>query len=309
MPHGGEATVWVPKSKLSMEELEIEGRGPAALAPGLYLVATPIGSARDVTLRALDILGGADLLAAEDTRQARKLLDIHGVRRESRTILPYHDHNGAQMRPRLLAAIAEGRSVALVSDAGTPLVADPGWRLAAEAIAAGLPVTAAPGASALLAALSVAGLPTDRFLFAGFLPPKQAARRRALGELAAVPATLVFYESPRRLAEALADMAAALGDRPAAVCRELTKRFEEVRRDGLAALAAAYEAGPEPRGEIVVVVGPPLAAELDPEALDAALAAALEGGSVRDAAAEVADRLGLPRRQVYARALELARDR
>lgn len=309
MPHGGEATVWVPKSKLSMEELEIEGRGPAALAPGLYLVATPIGSARDVTLRALDILGSADLLAAEDTRQARKLLDIHGVRRESRTILPYHDHNGAQMRPRLLAAIAEGRSVALVSDAGTPLVADPGWRLAAEAIAAGLPVTAAPGASALLAALSVAGLPTDRFLFAGFLPPKQAARRRALGELAAVPATLVFYESPRRLAEALADMAAALGDRPAAVCRELTKRFEEVRRDGLAALAAAYEAGPEPRGEIVVVVGPPLAAELDPEALDAALAAALEGGSVRDAAAEVADRLGLPRRQVYARALELARDR
>lgn len=287
-------------------DAEESAAAAGGLAPGLYLVATPIGSARDVTLRALDILATADLLAAEDTRQARKLLDIHGVRRDPRTILPYHDHNGAEMRPRLLAALAEGRSVALVSDAGTPLVADPGWRLAAEAIASGLPVTAAPGASALLAALSIAGLPTDRFLFAGFLPPKSAARRRALAELAAVPATLVFYESPRRLAESLADMAGTLGDRPAAVCRELTKRFEEARRDGLAALAAAYAAEPDPRGEIVVVVGPPLDAEVAAEDVDAALTAALEGASVRDAAATVAARLGLPRRQVYARALELA---
>ena len=280
------------------------------LAPGLYLVATPIGSARDVTLRGLDILARADLLAAEDTRRARKLLDIHGVRREGRTILPYHDHNGAAMRPRLLAALAEGRSVALVSDAGTPLVADPGYRLAVEAIAAGATVTAAPGASALLAALSVAGLPTDRFLFAGFLPPKDAARRRALAEVAPTPATLVFYESPHRLADSLAAMAEVLGaDRPAAVCRELTKRFEQTRRDTLSALAAAYASEPDPKGEIVVVVGPPLAREVGPEDLDAALAQALEGASVKDASAEVAERLGLPRRQVYARALDLARPR
>jgi 16S rRNA (cytidine1402-2'-O)-methyltransferase len=280
------------------------------LAPGLYLVATPIGSARDVTLRGLDILARADLLAAEDTRRARKLLDIHGVRREGRTILPYHDHNGAAMRPRLLAALAEGRSVALVSDAGTPLVADPGYRLAVEAIAAGVTVTAAPGASALLAALSVAGLPTDRFLFAGFLPPKDAARRRALAEVAPTPATLVFYESPHRLADSLAAMAEVLGgDRPAAVCRELTKRFEQTRRDTLAALAASYAGEPDPKGEIVVVVGPPLAREVGPEDIDAALAQALEGASVKDASAEVAERLGLPRRQVYARALDLARPR
>jgi 16S rRNA (cytidine1402-2'-O)-methyltransferase len=285
--------------------------GPAAglkLAPGLYLVATPIGAARDVTLRALDILGAADLLAAEDTRRARKLLEIHGVRRDARSILPYHDHNGPAMRPRLLAALAAGRSVALVSDAGTRLVADPGWRLAVEAIAAGHAVIAAPGASALLAALSVAGLPTDRFLFAGFPPPRSAARRRALAELAAVPATLVFYESPRRLAASLADMAAAFGGaRAAAVCRELTKRFEEVRRDTLAALAAGYAAAPGPKGEIVVVVGPPPEQRVGPEALDAALSEALETLAVKDAAAVVAVALGLPRREVYARALEMGR--
>lgn len=285
----------------------VESGTAGRLAPGLYLVATPIGSARDVTLRALDILGAADLLAAEDTRQARKLLEIHGVRRDARSILPYHDHNGAAQRPRLLAALAEGRSVALVSDAGTPLVADPGYRLAVEAIAAGAAVFAAPGASALLAALAVAGLPTDRFLFAGFLPPKEAARRRALAELAEVPATLVFYESPRRLASSLAAMAAVLGaERLAAVCRELTKRFEEVRRGPLDALAAGYAAAPAPRGEIVVVVGPPVPREVGADALDAALAGALATRSVKDAAAEVAERLSLPRRRVYARALQLA---
>ncbi|HET9067523.1 MAG TPA: 16S rRNA (cytidine(1402)-2'-O)-methyltransferase [Amaricoccus sp.] len=277
-----------------------------ALAPGLYLVATPIGNARDIGLRALDVLRAADVLAAEDTRHTRKLLEIHGIRRGR--LLPYHDHNGAAQRPRLLAALAEGRSVALVSDAGTPLVADPGWRLATEAIAAGHRVTAVPGASALLAALAVAGLPTDRFLFAGFLPPRQAARRRALGEIAAVPATLVFYESPRRLAASLADMAEVLGpDRPAAVCRELTKRFEETRRGPLGALAAAHAAAPAAKGEIVVLTGAPVAAPVAGEALDAALAAALAGQSVRDAAAAVAVALGLPRREVYARALELLR--
>lgn len=312
-----EATVWGRESKRAMEgepddvdaDEEAEGAGPAPrLAGGLYLVATPIGAARDITLRALDILGGADLLAAEDTRTARKLLDIHGVRRDPRTILPYHDHNGAAQRPRLLAALAEGRSVALVSEAGTPLIADPGYRLATEAAAAGHRVVAAPGASALLAALAVAGLPTDRFLFAGFLPPRDAARRRALAELAAVPATLVFYESPRRLAEAMPAIAEVLGaERPAAVCRELTKRFEEVRRGPLAALAADYAAAPAPKGEVVIVVGPPLAQEVGADALDIALTAALAELSVKDAAAQVAERLGLPRRRVYARALELER--
>jgi 16S rRNA (cytidine1402-2'-O)-methyltransferase len=278
---------------------------PAPLAPGLYLVATPIGNARDVTLRALDVLAGADVLAAEDTRRTRKLLEIHGIRRGG--LVPYHDHNGAAQRPRLLAALAEGRSVALVSDAGTPLVADPGWRLASEAIAAGHPVAAVPGASALLAALAVAGLPTDRFLFAGFLPPRQAARRRALAELAGVPATLVFYESPRRLAASLADMTAALGPaRPAAVCRELTKRFEETRRAPLAELARHYAAAPEVRGEVVVLTGGPVAAPAAPERLDAALTEALAGQTVSAAAAAVAAALGLPRRAVYARALELA---
>ncbi len=283
---------------------------PGPLAPGLYLVATPIGNARDITLRALDVLAAADVLAAEDTRNTRRLLTIHGVRRpQGGQLVPYHDHNGAAQRPRLLAALAEGRSVALVSDAGTPLVADPGYRLAAEAIAAGHSVTAVPGASAALAALAVAGLPTDRFLFAGFPPPRAAARRRTLGELAAVPGTLVFYESPRRLAASLADMAATLGaDRPAAVCRELTKRFEETRRGTLGALAAEYAAAPEPRGEVVVLVGPPAAQAASGEALDAALAAALPGCSVRDAAEAVAAELGLPRRQVYARALALGRD-
>jgi 16S rRNA (cytidine1402-2'-O)-methyltransferase len=284
------------------------GKALARLAPGLYLVSTPIGAARDITLRALDILASADILAAEDTRTARKLMDIHGVKRDRRAILPYHDHNGAAQRPRLLAALAEGKSVALVSDAGTPLIADPGFKIAAEAIAAGHAVVAAPGASALLAALSVAGLPTDRFLFGGFLPPKDMARRKALAALAAVPATLVFYESPRRLAATLAAMADALGaERPAAVCRELTKRFEETRRGTLGALAAEYGAEDAPKGEIVVVVGPPLETEVAEEDLDAALAAALDGASVKDAATEVAARLGLPRRQVYARALELAR--
>jgi 16S rRNA (cytidine1402-2'-O)-methyltransferase len=286
--------------------------GPAAaLEPGLYLVVTPIGNARDITLRALDVLAAADVLAAEDTRRTGRLLEIHGVRRPPGRIVPYHDHNGAAQRPRLLAALAEGRSVALVSDAGTPLVADPGYRLVREAAAAGYPVRAVPGASALLAALAVGALPTDRFLFAGFLPPRGPARRRALAELAAVPATLVFYESPRRLAASLADMAAVLGgEREAAVCRELTKRFEEARRGRLATLAAAQAEAPVPRGEIVVLAGPPAAAPAATgDALDAALVAALGKLSVKDAAAAVAAALGLPRRQVYARALTLAAGR
>lgn len=276
----------------------------ARLAPGLYLVATPIGTADDITVRALDILARADVLAAEDTRRTRQLLAIHGISLGGRPIVPYHDHNGAAQRPGLLRRIAEGGSVALVSDAGTPLVADPGWRLAREAIDEGLPVTAAPGASALLAALSVAGLPTDRFLFAGFPPPRAGERRRWLADLAAVPATLVFYESPRRVGETLMALHDTLGNRPAALCRELTKRFEEVRRAPLAELAAVYETH-EPRGEVVVVVGPPSDESADAATVDLALRQALEDSSVRDAARAVAGRLGVPRKEAYLRALAL----
>lgn len=284
---------------------------PAPLAPGLYLVATPIGNAADITLRALDVLARADALAAEDTRQTRKLMALHGIALGGRPLISYNDRNGAERRPTILGWLREGRSVACCSDAGTPMIADPGYRLAEAAIAGGLGLTAVPGASALLTALSLAGLPTDRFMFAGFLPPKRGARRTALAELAAVPATLVFYESPRRLAPALADMAETLGGaRRAAVARELTKRFEEVRRGTLAELAAAYAEGDPPKGEVVVLVGPPMAAaarEAGTAALDAALTDALATLSVKDAAREVAHRLGLPRREVYARALELGK--
>lgn len=276
------------------------------MKPGLYLVATPIGTADDITLRALEILRRADVLAAEDTRNARRLMDLHGVKVGDRPLIAYHDHNGPQVRPRLMAALEEGKTVAYVSDAGTPLVADPGYRLAEAAIAEGHMVTTAPGASALLAALAVAGLPTDRFLFAGFPPPKSAARKTFLKDFATVPATLVFYESPKRLAKALADMAEVLGDRPAAVCRELTKKFEEVKRGPLSDLAAAYP--DPPKGEIVVVIGPPEAVQADAQDVDTALRSALEHGSVRDAAQQVADDLGIPRKQAYARALELARE-
>ncbi|MGR3716205.1 MAG: 16S rRNA (cytidine(1402)-2'-O)-methyltransferase [Thermohalobaculum sp.] len=274
-------------------------------------MATPIGNAADITLRALDVLARADAIAAEDTRQTRKLMAMHGIALAGRPMISYHDRNGAERRPRILAWLREGMSVAYCSDAGTPLVADPGYRLAEAAMAEGLGLTAIPGASAVLTALSLAGLPTDRFLFAGFLPPKRGARKKVLGDLAAVPATLVFYESPRRLANALTDMAEVLGGaRPAAVARELTKKFEQVRRAPLGELARQYAAEDAPKGEVVVLVGPP-----DPAAAQAKSAASLDGEltaalatlSVKDAAREVAARLGLPRRDVYARALKLAR--
>ncbi len=274
---------------------------------GLYLVATPIGTAADITLRALDILRHADVLAAEDTRQARKLMEIHGVPLNGRPLLPYHDHNGAKMRPKLIEAVRAGKVVAYVSDAGTPLIADPGYQLAAAMIGAGLPITAAPGASAVLTALSLAGLPTDRFLFAGFAPVKAAARKAFFEEFSAVPATLVFYEAPRRLGESLEAMAGVFGDRPAAMCRELTKKFEEVRRGSLCELAAHYAGIPPPKGEAVVVVGAPLRPVATQEEIDAALRAALRHGRVRDAAAEVAAAFDLPRKQLYQRALELER--
>ena len=278
------------------------------LSPGLWLVATPIGNAADITLRALDVLARADVLAAEDTRRTRQLLDIHGVSLNARKMISYHDRNGAQRRPQILALLAEGKSVAYASDAGTPLIADPGYRLAAEVRDAGYEVHAAPGASAVLTALSLSGLPTDRFLFAGFLPPRQSARRKALSELAAVPATLVFYESPRRVAATLGDMAETLGaDRDVALTRELTKKFEEVRRGTLGTLAAELAGQDAPRGEIVLVVGGPSGTrENDAEDLDHLLSEALQTLGTKDAAREVATRTGLPRREVYARALVLS---
>jgi 16S rRNA (cytidine1402-2'-O)-methyltransferase len=273
-------------------------------APGLYVVATPIGNMEDVTLRALALLRGADVVACEDTRVTAKLLARHGI---SCPLVAYHDHNAERMRPLLLERLRGGQTVALVSDAGTPLVSDPGFKLVREAIALGLPVTTLPGASAPLAALVLSGLPSDRFLFGGFLPARTVARRRALAELAAVPATLIFFEGAPRLAAALGDMAETLGDRPAAVARELTKLHEEVRRGALAELAAHYGTAGPPRGEVVVVVAPPAKDVAAPsaDALDTQLMAALDAMSIRDASAAVASATGLPRRDVYARALAL----
>ncbi len=277
------------------------------LAPGLYFVATPIGAARDITLRALDILAQADVLAAEDTRTLRHLMDIHGIAVRGRPMIAYHDHNGEEVRPKLLRLLAEGRSVAYASEAGTPLVADPGYQLARAAIAAGHPVLAAPGPSAVLAALSVSGLPTDRFLFAGFPPATASARRRWLAGFAAVPATLVFFESPRRVGETLAVLADALGkDRRAAVCRELTKRFEEVSRGTLGDLADRFR-DRAVKGEIVLVVERAPEPVVTAADLEAALREALATMTVKEAATAVAEALGLPRRTVYQRALELAR--
>jgi 16S rRNA (cytidine1402-2'-O)-methyltransferase len=274
--------------------------------PGhLYLVATPIGNLEDITYRAVRMLGEVDLIACEDTRQSRKLLDHYGIQKPT---ISYHDHNETERTEDLAARMLAGTTIALVSDAGTPLVSDPGFKLVREAIAERLPVTTLPGPSAALAALVLSGLPSDRFLFAGFLPPKAAARRRALTELAAVPATLVFFEGVSRLADALGDMAATLGDRPAVVAREITKLYEEVRRGALRELGAHYAAAGPPRGEVVVVVGPPPtdAPALSEDALDAQLQAALTSMSLKDASAAVAAATGLKRRDVYARALALA---
>lgn len=276
--------------------------------PGLHLVATPIGAARDITLRALDILARADLLAAEDTRTLRHLMEIHGIPLGGRHIVAYHDHNGDVARPRILAALAEGKSVAYASEAGTPLVADPGMKLARAAIDAGHRVLAAPGPSAVLAALNVAGLPTDRFLFAGFPPSAAGARRSWMAELAAVPATLVVYESPKRVSRTLGELCEVLGgERQGALCRELTKRFEDVSRGTLEQLAEQF-AGQEPKGEIVLVID--RAGETAPAEgeVEAALARALmvPGAKVKDVATEVAARFGLARRDVYQMALKQA---
>ena len=280
--------------------------GAAKLAPGLYLVATPIGAARDITLRALDILAGADLLAAEDTRNTRRLLDIHGIALNGRKLISYHDHNAPRRRPAILQALREGKSVAYVSDAGTPMVSDPGFDLSRAVIDEGLSVLAAPGASALLAALCVAGQPTDRFLFAGFAPNRPVARRKFFDALTGVDATLVIYESPKRIHRSLIDMVHAFGsERPASVCRELTKKFEQVLRGSLADMVAIHAQIDHPKGEFVIVLGPPLACAAAPEDIDRALLDKLRTMHMKDAANAVARQLGIGRKQAYSRALEL----
>lgn len=274
------------------------------IAPGLHIVATPIGNLGDITLRALATLAGADLIACEDTRVTRKLLERYAI---TTPLTPYHDHNAATVRPKLLQRLAEGAAIALVSDAGTPLISDPGFKLVRAAKDAGYMVTALPGASAVLAALSIAGLPTDQFFFAGFLPAKEAARRARIAELAHIDATLVLFETGPRIAATLADLASGLGEREAALCRELTKMHEEVRRADLATLARDC-AAQEVRGEIVLVIAPP-AAPVRPSAddADALLRQALTRVSLKDAVGEVAEATGLPRRELYQRALVLAK--
>ena len=274
------------------------------IAPGLHIVATPIGNLGDITLRALATLAGADLIACEDTRVTHKLLSRYAI---DTPLTPYHDHNAAAARPKLLRRLAEGASIALVSDAGTPLVSDPGYKLVREAQEAGQVVTALPGASAVLTALTLAGLPTDQFLFAGFLPPKQAARRGRIAELARVQATLVLFETGPRVATALADLADGLGHREAALCRELTKLHEEFRRGDLASLTQGCATG-EVRGEIVLVIAPPTVARPSADDADALLRRALSRVSLKDAVGEVAVATGLPRRELYQRALILAEE-
>lgn len=273
-------------------------------AAGLYIVATPIGNARDITLRGLDCLRAADVIVCEDTRVTSRLLAIHQIHRPLTT---YHDHNAARAGPAIIRRLKQGQIVALVSDAGTPLVSDPGYRLVRACVEQGLLVTHLPGPSSVLAALVPAGLPTDRFMFAGFLNTGPARRRRELAELKTVPATLVFLESARRLAGCLGDMAAVLGPRQAAVGRELTKKFEEIRRDPLDRLAGYYAEAGRPRGEVTIIVAPPPDEDGRPdnEEIDRLLEAALGSMTIKDSVAAVTAATGAARRDVYARALRL----
>ena len=275
--------------------------------PGLHIVATPIGNLGDITLRAIETLSGVDLIACEDTRTTSVLLARHGIATKTTA---YHEHNAERARPGLIEKMGAGARIALVSDAGTPLIADPGYKLVTAALEAGIAVSTCPGPSAVLAALTLSGLPSDRFFFAGFLPARGAARRTALTEFAPINATLIVYEAPHRLAESLADMATVLGPRSAAVARELTKRFEEVQRDTLPALAAHYAEAGAPKGELVVVIGPPGETKfaISDEAIESRLRDLLKNSSVREAAAELAAETGLPRRVLYARALKFSRD-
>ena len=283
-------------------------RKPASetLEAGLYLVATPIGNLEDITLRALRVLRGVNAIACEDTRVSLKLLQAYEIKKP---LIAYHDHNADAMRPQLISRLQAGEAIALISDAGTPLISDPGFKLARDCAAANIPVFPIPGPSAVLAALSIAALPTDRFLFAGFLPNADAARKSALRELANVAATLVFFESATRVAKVLTAMRDMLGDRPAAVARELTKRFEETRRGTLSTLAEHYMVNGPPKGELVIVIGPPdgEAPKQNHDDLDECLKIALKSFSLKEAVANVCAQLGIPRRVAYARALTLTR--
>ena len=272
---------------------------------GLYVTATPIGNAADVTLRALGVLKDCDLIAAEDTRVTAKLLAIHGI---AKPLTAYNDHNAVRERPKLIAKLRQGARIALVSDAGTPLISDPGFKLVREAIQEGLPVHAIPGASAVLTGLALAGLPTDRFVFAGFLPARSGERKSLLAELKAIQATLVFFESAQRLGESLADMADILGVRTAAVARELTKLHEEVRRGLLTELKEHYQRTGAPKGEVTLIVSPPHAAEIDMTRVDSALDKALAFMPLRAAVDLVSEMLEAPRRAVYDRALAKKND-
>ena len=279
---------------------------PSKLSPGLYVTATPIGNLGEMTDRARNVLDQADIVVCEDTRVTGRLLKYFGI---TATLWAYHDHNAATVRPKIVEKLCDGSTIALVSDAGTPLVSDPGFKLVRDARDAGIAVNSVPGASALTAALSVAGLPTDQVLFAGFLPNKAGRRRSAVENLKLVRATLVFYETGPRISKSLADMADRLGARPAAVGRELTKHFEEVKRGPLDQLARSYGDLPAPKGELVVVVGPPDANSSDDHIdIDDALREALQTSSVRDAATMVAELTGQPRRKLYARAVVLAQE-
>lgn len=281
---------------------------PGAIPPGLHLVATPIGTARDITLRALDVLASADVLAAEDTRTLRHLMEIHGIALAGRPLIAVHDHNETDSVPRILGILAEGRSVAYASEAGTPLVSDPGFVLARAVAAAHMPLHAVPGASAVLAALTVGGLPTDRFLFAGFAPAASGERLRFLREMAAVPATAVFYESPRRIRRMLEELVSICGpDRQAAMCRELTKRFEQVIRGSLSEILTQLD-GQDPKGEVVLLLDRAAEVVADEKTVETALRAALASMSIKEAASLVAQDLDVPRRMVYQMALEM-RDR
>jgi 16S rRNA (cytidine1402-2'-O)-methyltransferase len=279
-----------------------------AVPPGLHFVSTPIGAARDITLRALDVLAGADVLVAEDTRTLRHLMEIHGIPLGGRPLIAYHDHSGEGALQRLMGLIAEGKSLAYASEAGTPLISDPGFELARAVAAAGLPLTAAPGPCAAICALTVSGLPSDRFLFAGFPPATKSARAEMISGLAEVQATLIFYESPKRLSAFLADLVRILGaDRSAVVCRELTKRFEKVSRGHLDRLAEEF-AVREVKGEVVVLVDRATKAESSSEEIETALASALKTMSVKDAASFVSQTLGVPRKIAYRIALDRTKD-
>ena len=269
---------------------------------GLYIIPTPIGNLRDITLRAIDILAFADIIACEDTRITQRLLDAYNLRRR---MISYHEHNASRQRPRIIEKLARGDIVCLVCDSGTPLISDPGYKLVQAAIQAGYYVTVLPGASAVLTGILVSGLPTDRFLFAGFPPPRAHARKRFFAKFVSCPASLIFFESSKRLSSSVEDMLNIFGDRPAAVARELTKRFEEIRRGRLSKLAMEFKQKSALKGEIVVIIGPPLEKIVTNIQIDRALITKLKTAGVKEASLEVSKALGLPRRSLYQRALQL----